>query len=271
MTDRYAVIGNPIEHSKSPQIHARFAAEVQADMRYARLWAPEAHFDAVAAAFLAGGGHGMNVTVPFKEAAYALADACSERARAAGAVNTLRAEPDGSRYGDNTDGIGLLRDLGRNHGITVAGRRLLLLGAGGAARGVLHSLLAEGPAQLVVANRTVARAETLAEGQAATRACGLEDLAGERFEVVINTTAAGLQGEMPPLPEGVIEAGGAAYDLVYAEQETPFMAWARSQGAAHACDGLGMLVEQAAESFYLWRGVYPSTQPVIDALRRGDG
>ena len=271
MTDRYGVIGNPIEHSKSPQIHARFAAESQADMRYARLWAPEAHFDAVAAAFLAGGGHGMNVTVPFKEAAHAFADTCSERAQAAGAVNTLRAEPDGSCYGDNTDGIGLLRDLRRNHGVAVAGRRLLLLGAGGAARGVLPSLLAEGPSELVIANRTVARAEALAEGRGVTRACGLEDLAGERFEVVINTTAAGLQGEMPPLPEDVMGTDGAAYDLVYAERETPFMAWARSQGAAQVCDGLGMLVEQAAESFYLWRGVYPSTRPVIEALRRGAG
>lgn len=271
MTDCYAVIGNPIEHSKSPQIHARFAAEVGAAMRYERLWAPEAHFEAVAEAFFTGGGCGLNVTVPFKGAAYAFADTLSERARAAGAVNTLRAERDGSRCGDNTDGIGLLRDLRDNHGIPLAGRRLLLLGAGGAARGVLPALLAETPAEVVIANRTVERAEALAEDYAEARACSFEALAGKRFEVIINTTAAGLQGTMPPLPEELLTPNAAAYDLVYAEQDTPFMTWARASGAVQVCDGLGMLVEQAAESFYLWRGVYPSTAPVIADLRGAAG
>ena len=269
MSDHYAVVGNPIAHSKSPQLHARFAAEVGADLFYQRLWAPEEHFDAVAQAFFAGGGHGLNVTVPFKEAACAFADTLSERARTAGAVNTLRAEADGRRFGDNTDGIGLLRDLRDNHGVQLAGRRLLLLGAGGAARGVLSELLAEGPQTLVIANRTVSRAEALASADTRIRGCGFEALHGHTFDVVLNTTAAGLQGEMPPLPDDLLAPGAAAYDLVYADGDTPFMAWARARGAAVVCDGLGMLVEQAAESFYLWRGTYPQTAPVIEALRGG--
>ncbi|ABM61830.1 shikimate dehydrogenase [Halorhodospira halophila] len=269
MSDHYAVVGNPIAHSKSPQIHTRFAAEVGADLHYHRLWAPEDHFAPVAEAFFAGGGHGLNVTVPFKGAAYTFADTLSDRARAAGAVNTLRAEPDGRHFGDNTDGIGLLRDLQTNHGIDLAGRRLLLLGAGGAARGVLHDLLGEDPRTVVIANRTVDRAEALAGNDHRIRACGFDVLAGERFEVVINTTAAGLQGEMPPLPDDLLAPGATAYDLVYADEDTPFMAWARARGAVTVCDGLGMLVEQAAESFYQWRGTYPQTAPVIEALRIG--
>ncbi len=269
MTDRYAVIGNPVEHSKSPDIHGHFAAQVGADLCYRRLWAPEAHFEPVAEAFFLGGGHGMNVTVPFKEQAMAFADTLSERARAAGAVNTLRTGPEGARLGDNTDGIGLLRDLQENHGIALAERRILLLGAGGAAKGVLPALRGAGAAEIVVANRTRSRAEALVEGVPEALACGYEGLPQEVFDVIINTTAAGLQGGMPPLPEGLIGEGGAAYDLVYADRDTPFMAWARTQGAAKVCDGLGMLVEQAAESLYLWRGIHPDTAPVIAALRSG--
>ncbi len=267
MTDHYAVIGNPIAHSKSPRIHALFADQVGANLKYGRLWAPDDGFEPVVDAFFTGGGKGLNVTVPFKESAFRYADTLSPRAQAAGAVNTLRAEADGSRLGDNTDGIGLLRDLRNNHGIPVGGCNLLILGAGGAARGILPTLVDERPARVVIANRTVSRAEAIAEPYPLCSARSFDALAGERFDLIINTTAAGLQGEMPTLPQGLPGPGAAAYDLLYADGGTPFTAWAHSQGVAYTADGLGMLVEQAAESFYQWRGVFPETGPVIAALR----
>ncbi|MBK1733981.1 shikimate dehydrogenase [Halorhodospira abdelmalekii] len=270
MTDCYAVIGNPIEHSKSPEIHRRFAAATGEAMTYRRLWAPHEHFRAVAEAFCCGGGHGLNVTVPFKEEAYAFADRLSERAAAAGAVNTLRFDSDGQRFGDNTDGVGLLRDLQDNLGITIAGRRVLVLGAGGAARGVLPALLAADPAALFLANRTAARAEALAERFGTLHPCPLSAIPERGFELIVNTTAAGLQGENLELPDDVLAPGGTAYDLVYADTETPFIRWARTHGATTTSDGLGMLVEQAAEAFFVWRGVRPPTAPVIAALRRGE-
>ncbi|MBK1725797.1 shikimate dehydrogenase [Halorhodospira neutriphila] len=267
---RYAVIGNPVGHSRSPRIHALFAEQTGEPIAYTRLEAPEAGFAAVAEAFFAGGGSGLNVTVPFKEAACAWADTLSKRARAAAAVNTLRAEADGRRHGDNTDGAGLLRDLRDNLGVAVAGRRLLVIGAGGAARGILPTLLDEAPGEVLIANRTAERAERLAAERPGVRACGLEALAGQGgFDVLLNTTAAGLQGQMPALPGELLASGAAAYDLVYADADTPFMAWARRHGAALVADGLGMLVEQAAESFAVWRGVHPRTAPVIEALRGG--
>ena len=271
--DRYAVIGNPIAHSKSPAIHAAFAAQTGQTLTYEALLAPLDGFAATVADFRAAGGRGCNVTVPFKLEAFALAERRSPRAQAAGAVNTLKFDADGI-YGDNTDGAGLVRDLTHNLDCPLAGRRILLLGAGGAARGVMLPLLAATPARLTLANRTVARAETLvaefAAGAGSTplAACGFADLAGSQFDVVINATAASLADEAPPLPPGLYAAGALAYDMMYGRGDTAFLAAARSDGAARLADGLGMLVEQAAESFLLWRGVRPATAPVLAELRR---
>ena len=266
--DRYAVFGNPVAHSKSPLIHRMFAEQTGQRLGYERIEAPLDGFPAAVSAFRAAGGRGANVTVPFKEEAWRLAERRSPRAERARAVNTFVFE--GELYGDNTDGVGLVRDLTANHGEAVAGRRLLLLGAGGAARGVLPALVAEAPAELVLANRTPERAEAVA-GEFADlfplTTSSFADLAGRRFDLVVNATAAGLQGDLPPLPDDLLAAGAACYDLVYADRPTAFVRWAREHGAALAADGLGMLVEQAAESFRLWRGIRPDTAPVIAALR----
>lgn len=270
MSERYAVVGNPVAHSKSPFIHARFAEQTGEDIVYEALLAPLDGFIATVRDFAARGGRGVNVTVPFKLEAHRLADACSTRAARAGAVNTLRFESDGTFFGDNTDGIGLLRDLRSNLGRDLEGARVLVLGAGGAARGVLGPLLDAHPASLVVANRTASRARDLARAFAAegvVRGSGYGSLAGARFDLVVNATAAGLGGETTPLPAGLLDEGACCYDLAYGPAARPFLAWASTQGAALAVDGTGMLVEQAAESFHVWRGVRPDTQPVIDALR----
>ncbi len=271
MTDRYAVIGNPVAHSKSPQIHAAFARLTFQDMAYEAILAPVDGFAAAVRAFIAAGGRGLNVTVPFKLEAYALADTRSPRAEAAKAVNTL-AFSDAGIHGDNTDGLGLVADLTRNLGLELAGKRLLLLGAGGAARGVLLPLMAERPAVLTLANRTAAKArQLLAEFLPHADGCpmdagGFAELSGRQFDLVINATAASLADEAPPLPAGLYAPGSLAYDMVYG-RETPFLAAARAQGAARLADGLGMLVEQAAESFFLWRGVRPDTAPILAQLR----
>ncbi|WP_127475264.1 shikimate dehydrogenase [Sulfurivermis fontis] len=270
MTDRYAVMGNPIAHSKSPYIHARFAEQTDQDLSYEAILVELGDFPAAVARFRAAGGLGLNVTVPFKQEAWALATRRSGRAERAGAVNTLRWEADGSLFGDNTDGVGLVRDLKDNHGVPLAGRRLLLLGAGGAVRGVLEPLLAERPATLTIANRTVAKAEELAAAFAdlgPLQASSFAALAGQQFDVVINGTAASLQGEVPPLPDGILAPGAVCYDMMYGKEPTPFLRWAMAAGAAQAVDGLGMLVEQAAEAFFLWRGVRPASAEVIAALR----
>jgi shikimate dehydrogenase len=271
MTDQYAVIGNPIEHSKSPLIHAAFAQQTGEDIHYGRLLGDIDAVERDMAAFFDAGGRGLNVTVPFKERACAFADSLSERARAAGAVNTLIAEPGGVR-GDNTDGAGLVRDLGCNHSFNLAGARILLLGAGGAVKGVLRPLLDAGPATLLIANRTVAKATalaaTVAGDGAAVRGCGFDDLAGQRFDLIINGTAAGLSAQVPDIPDDCLADGGWTYDMLYASEPTLFVEWGRAHGAARALDGLGMLVEQAAESFRLWRGVMPDTAAVIDSLRQ---
>ena len=269
-SDRYAVFGNPIAHSKSPRIHALFAAQTGQDLHYEAILAPLDGFAASLADFQAHGGRGANVTVPFKQEAWALADARSPRAQRAGAVNTLVLQADGTRFGDTTDGVGLVRDLCGNHGVSLTGRRVLLVGAGGAARGVLEPLLAERPRELLIANRTAATARTLAEMYAdlgLVRGSGFDELAGRQFDVIINATAAGLQGETPALPDAVFAAGSCAYDMMYGDAPTAFIRWARQHGAGRAFDGLGMLVEQAAESFYLWRGVRPDTAAVIEQLR----
>lgn len=274
MTDHYAVFGNPIAHSKSPLIHAAFARQTAQDMVYTALLAPMDGFTETVAAFRAGGGKGANVTVPFKEQAYALAQRHTPRARAAGAVNTLVFEADGI-LGDNTDGVGLVRDLTHNLGLVLAGARILLMGAGGAARGVVLPLLQAEPRSLCIVNRTAARAVELAQvfaedgrvtgGGYAALTGGQSDLVP--FDLVINATAASLAGDLPPLPQGLFAADAWAYDMMYG-RDTPFMAFARAQGARVA-DGLGMLVEQAAEAFQLWRGVRPDTQAVIHLLRQG--
>ena len=267
MTDRYAVIGNPIAHSKSPWIHAEFARQTRQDIEYTRLEAPLAGFARSVEEFRGAGGRGANVTVPFKEQAFDLCrDALSARARAAGVVNTLIFEAAGLR-GDNTDGIGLLRDITVNLGRAVAGKRVLLMGAGGAAQGVLGPLLAAQPQRLVIANRTAARSRSLAQRFGATAGGGYGDLGNAQFDLLINATSSGLTDEAPPLPPGAFAPGALGYDMVYG-RDTPFLAIARAAGA-EARDGAGMLVEQAAESFLLWRGVRPETAPVLAALRLG--
>jgi shikimate dehydrogenase len=265
MTDRYAVFGHPIAHSKSPLIHAAFARQTGQDMTYEAILAPLDGFADSVAAFMAAGGRGANVTVPFKEAAFKLAHRLSPRAERAGAVNTLSFNADGI-LGDNTDGAGLVADLTRNLHRTLDAKRILLLGAGGAARGVIEPLLDQHPAALVIANRTVSRAQELARlfGRGVS-ACAFE-AADAPFDLVINATAASLAGELPPLSPRVFSPDTLAYDMMYG-RDTPFLSFARTHGAATA-DGLGMLVEQAAEAFFLWRGVRPDTAPVIASLRQ---
>jgi shikimate dehydrogenase len=264
MRDRYAVIGNPVAHSKSPQIHAAFARATGQALDYTRIEAPLDGFAAALASFRAAGGRGANVTVPFKEEAFGLCETTSERSRLAGAVNTLKL--DGAEIvGDTTDGVGLVRDLVGNLEMDLAGARVLLVGAGGAARGVLGSLLDAGVQELVIANRTAGKAVALAARFPGVACSALEELTGRSFDIVINATSAGLAGAAPTLPAGILTKGTLAYDMVYG-RDTPFLAAARAAGA-RASDGLGMLVEQAAESFHLWRGVRPQTGPVLAELR----
>lgn len=268
--DRYAVMGNPIAHSKSPFIHARFAEQTQQRLRYDAILVEPDGFAAAVAAFHAAGGRGLNVTVPFKQDAWTLAEQRTPRAERAGAVNTLWWDEAGALHGDTTDGVGLVRDLCINHGLALADRRILLLGAGGAARGVVEPLLESAPRQLVIANRTAAKAVELARsfaGFGALSGCGFEDLGGAAFDLVVNATAAGLNDAVPPIPATVFAPGAHAYDMMYAAQPTAFVRWSRAHGAVWASDGLGMLVEQAAESFWIWRGIRPPTGPVITELR----
>ena len=269
MTDRYAVVGNPIAHSKSPVIHAAFARQTGQDMRYEAILAPLDGFVATVAEFRGGGGKGLNVTIPFKLEAFALASQLTERARLARAVNTLKFDGD-AILGDNTDGAGIVRDLQGNLGFPITAKRVLLMGAGGAAQGVLQPLLAQTPALLAIANRTAEKAVALAQQFSAYGNVSGGDyarLAGERFDLVINSTSTSLSGELPPLPHGVFADGSLAYDMVYGKGITRFLEFARSQGAARLSDGLGMLVEQAVESFFVWRGVWPDGKPLIDKLR----
>lgn len=271
-TDNYVVIGNPIAHSKSPAIHARFAQQTGQAMTYERLLAPLDDFAGSVNQFIASGGRGANVTVPFKLDAFKLASVLSPRAQAAGAVNTLTFER-GQIVGDNTDGVGLVRDIVLNADIALAGKRVLLMGAGGAARGVILPVLAEEPTQLVIANRTVARAVELSAAFSAKpgqlAASSFAELSGH-FDIVINATSASLSSDVPALPPALIGAHSFVYDMMYGVQPTVFMQMAAEQGAT-VRDGLGMLVEQAAESFFIWRGVRPDTAPVYDWLRSQAG
>jgi shikimate dehydrogenase len=271
MTDKYCVFGNPVAHSKSPLIHAAFARQTGQDLEYRAIAAPLGGFAGAVETFVAEGGKGANVTAPFKQEAYRLATRRTRRAEQAGAVNTLLFR-DGEVVGDNTDGVGLLRDIAIRLNTPLRGRRVLLLGAGGAARGVAGPLLDEHPASLSIANRTLERARELAERFAAlgpVAGCRYDELAGRVFDVVIDATSAGVAGAMPDLPAGIFAPGSLAYSMTYGPEDTPFCVFAHEQGAGAVSPGLGMLLEQAAESFFVWRGVHPDCVPVLALLRKG--
>lgn len=269
-TDKYAVFGNPIKHSKSPLIHAEFARQSGQTMQYRAIRVELDDFAPAVQRFFGSGGCGLNITVPFKQQAFELADTLTPRASRAKAVNVLSRLEDGSLKGDNTDGVGLVRDMVANLGWNIASQRVLILGAGGAVRGVLEPLLREKPQELLIVNRTGAKAEQLADEFSELGAIaghGYEALQQGAFDVVINATSAGLHGEMPPLPGSILTERSCCYDMVYGAQPTVFMRWAAQEAAWAVSDGLGMLVEQAAESFYLWRGTRPETRPVMNQLR----
>ena len=271
MTDRYAVIGNPVAHSQSPFIHRMFAQALGDDIAYDAILGRAGHFGDDVRAFRRSGGCGLNVTVPFKLDAYALATIRTPRATHAGAVNTLKFEGD-QVVGDNTDGAGLVRDVLLRLDFAIEAKRVLLLGAGGAARGAVLALLAERPSCLAIANRTADKARALAmqvsrySGVTEVAAGPSETFSGRAFDLFINATSASLTGELPSLPKAVFAPGALAYDMVYGDRARPFLAYALAHGAARAVDGLGMLVEQAAESYFLWRGVRPQTAPVLAML-----
>ena len=268
----YAVVGNPISHSKSPRIHSLFAQQTGENIEYTAIQAPKDDFEGVVTGFFSRGGKGLNVTVPFKENAWALADRRTHRAEKAGAANTLHMDTDQRLTADNTDGTGLVTDLVKNHGVELRGARILVLGAGGAVRGVLGPLLTKKPESLTIANRTLAKAQGLVllfaedAGDVVMDACGFGTPV-QPFDVIINGTSASLQGDLPPLNSSVIAPDTLVYDMMYSLQTTPFNQWALDQGATRVLDGLGMLVEQAAESFRVWRGVNPETASVIERLR----
>ena len=268
-TDDYAVMGNPIAHSKSPSIHTLFAEQTQQSILYTAIHVDIEGFTQAVGNFAAAGGKGLNITVPFKQEAWALVTERSERAERAGAVNTIKIEDD-KLFGDNTDGVGLVNDLTVNHSIKLENKNILLMGAGGAARGVLIPLLKQNPSSLFVANRTPDRAKDLAldfSDAGNISGGGYDAITDLKFDVVINATAASLQGELPPLPDTLLNDKASCYDMMYAAKPTPFMLWASEHDAAKVLDGLGMLVEQAAESFNIWRDVKPETKIVIDKLR----
>ena len=266
--DNYAVMGNPIGHSKSPQIHTLFADNTEQRIRYRTILVEVDGFAKAVNNFFTTGDLGLSITVPFKEEAWQMAEIRTARAEKAGAVNTLWMDSEGKLHGDNTDGLGLVSDLKRNHQVTITGKRVLILGAGGAVRGVLEPILAEKPSELVIANRTVSKAKTLATLFAGepVSACGFEEIQGN-FDLIINGTAASLQGEMPPVPASTVSSKTCCYDMMYGAEPTVFNQWANSLGAAQTIDGLGMLVEQAAEQFAIWRQVRPDTTEVLTALR----
>ena len=268
MTDRYAVIGNPIRHSKSPLIHGTFARDTHQDLEYGLIEAPVDGFVAAVDAFRAEGGRGMNVTTPFKVQAFELANERLPRAQLAGAANALKFE-DGHVVADNFDGVGLVNDVQQNLGVALGGKRVLVLGAGGAVRGALLPLLAQRPTEVVICNRHVDKARVLAAEVAAAgrvTACGYDDLKARSFDVVLNATSASLKGEMPPITKTAFGDRALAYDLVYGRGLTPFLKLARDAGKGQVVDGVGMLVEQAAEAFFWWRGVRPDTRAMITAL-----
>ncbi|GAB6264090.1 shikimate dehydrogenase [Photobacterium sp. R1] len=269
--DKYVVFGNPIAQSKSPFIHTLFARQTAQEMTYEAQLVSLDGFQAAARQFFAGGGRGCNITVPFKEQAFSYATQLTERARLAGAVNTLKKLDDGGILGDNTDGEGLVQDMLRNQ-VEMKGKRILLVGAGGAARGVILPLLAQEPASLTVTNRTLSKAEALAAlfaSHGKVSAIALDALsADQHFDLIINSTSASLSQSLPGIPAALVHPGLVCYDMVYGPEETTFNQWAAELGAGQVIDGLGMLVGQAAESFLLWRGIRPGTEQVLRELRR---
>lgn len=274
MKEHYAVIGNPIEHSKSPLIHTHFARETQQFMDYTALLSPLDGFECTVRQFFQQQGKGLNVTVPFKLEAWDLCDELSDYAQQAGAVNTLLYRDDGSIYGTNTDGFGIVRDLMVNNDVTLQGKRILILGAGGVVRGVLQPIMQQQPKQVFIANRTVVKAEQLVEHFASFQSAisrlssgGYEAIPLQSFDIIINGTSASLNGMLPPVPSICCQGAQCCYDMMYADKPTPFVQWGRDNHAVLALDGLGMLIEQAAESFQLWRDVRPNTAPVFDLLR----
>lgn len=272
MTDDYGVMGHPIAHSKSPIIHARFAKQTGQAMSYRAIHVQPGRFTRAVLDFRDAGGKGLNVTLPFKEEAWELSEVRTARAEHAGAANTLWFDEEGRICGDNTDGVGLVRDLVVNHAIEITGANVLLLGAGGAARGVIGPLLARDPAELVIGNRTASRAEQLAGlfgDFSQVQGCGLVALRTRRFDLIINATSASLEGRVPAVPDTVLKPGGCCYDMMYSDRPTAFMEWGDARGASKSVDGLGMLVEQAAESFFRWRGLRPDTAGIISELRAG--
>ena len=268
--DQYAVFGSPIKHSKSPIIHEQFAKQTGQNLIYTAQEVSAEDFSAAVDEFFAKGGKGLNCTVPLKELAWKYADSRSERAERSKAVNTLILQDDGTVLGENTDGIGLVTDLVSNQGISLKDSSILFLGAGGASRGIIGPILSQLPENVVIANRTVIKAINLAEefaGIGSISGCDFDTLAGQKFALVLNATSASLTNQLPPLPKGLLAENGVCYDLAYGNEPTAFVRWGQANHAEKSLDGLGMLVEQAAEAFYLWRGVRPDTQAVVDSLR----
>lgn len=268
--DRYAVMGNPISHSKSPQIHQQFAKHTSQELTYEKIKVEPEDFITDVINFQKNNGKGLNITVPFKEDAFKLATELTERARRAGAVNTLTLKTSESFTGDNTDGVGLVRDLTINHQTELKNKDILILGAGGAVRGILEPFIQQKPARLVIANRTLERAQNLAKDFSDIfniEVFEFNQLKGQTFDIIINGTSASLSGELPPLPDNLLNADCTTYDMMYGKDDTPFMKWSKLNNASKTIDGLGMLVEQAAESFFCWRSVRPETTDVINSLR----
>jgi shikimate dehydrogenase len=267
--DRYAVFGCPIKHSKSPRIHQIFAEQTGQLLEYGAQEVPAEQFTSAVTTFFGDGGKGLNCTIPLKELAWAYADKKTERARLSKAVNTLALQADGSIIGDNTDGVGLITDLMMNHGVNLAGSRILILGAGGASRGIIGPILEQSAHSIVIANRTVDKAIKLAaefHHKGSVTGCGYDELKSQQFDLIINATSTSLSGQLPPLPEDLLAKNGVCYDLAYSNEPTVFVRWGLKNHASKSLDGLGMLVEQAAEAFFLWRGVRPKTRPVIELL-----
>ncbi|MEY3808461.1 MAG: hypothetical protein RI893_1437 [Pseudomonadota bacterium] len=267
--DRYAVFGHPINHTKSPRIHQIFAEQTGQALEYTAQDVPAEQFESAVARFFTEGGKGLNCTLPLKELAWNYATNKTERAQLSKAVNTLAVQPDGSVLGDNTDGKGLVTDLLANHKISLSGIRILILGAGGGARGIIAPILEQCPKTLVIANRTVEKAVKLAaefHGKGFITGCGFEALEYQQFDLILNATSASLSGKLPPLPIGLLATNGSCYDLAYGNELTAFVRWGIENQALKSLDGLGMLVEQAAEAFFIWRGIRPETQAVIELL-----
>jgi len=267
--DQYAVFGHPIKHSKSPRIHSLFAKQTQQQLSYSAQDVPADSFVTAVSEFFQQGGKGLNCTVPLKELAWQHADKLSDRAQFSKAVNTLALQADGSLLGDNTDGLGLVADLTLNHSIDLSNSRILILGAGGASRGIIAPLMEKSPAHIVIANRTVEKAITLSNEFSQLgdiKGCAYDEIKNSEFNLILNATSASLTGELPPLTDSLLAKNGNCYDLAYGNEPTAFVKWGLARGAEKSLDGLGMLVEQAAEAFFIWRGVRPETADIIALL-----